>query len=307
MIERNELTQRAMGGTELMAERIASVGPGLLEGVQLIHSRVRDLKDGHKHVLVLHDLPGDPEVQHLANGGWEKFDRLVFVSHWQQQMYNVVLGVPYEAGVVIENAIEPFTSPRSNLKQAGDQIDLIYFSTPHRGLDVLHAAFERLSDADADLHLHVYSSFALYGWENRDKPFETLFNALKANPQVTVYPVISNAEIRKVLPQMDILAYPSTWPETSCLCLIESMMAGLHCVHSSLGALPETSGGLTSMYQFTEDKLDHVDIFSEMLERAIGDVRIGVSTDIGRTVAEQRFSWSVAKEKWSALLKEIKQ
>ena len=41
------------------------------------------------------------------------------------------------------------------------------------------------------------------------------------------------------------------------------MSAGCVCVHSSLGALPDTSNGLTCMYEYTPDKLEHYNRFKK--------------------------------------------
>jgi hypothetical protein len=90
---RNETNARAMGGTELIAtEMHKRIPQQVLEGYQIIHSRPRQLYDDLKKILILHDLAGDPEVQHLKEGGWNKYDKLVFVSNWQMQQYKPVLG-----------------------------------------------------------------------------------------------------------------------------------------------------------------------------------------------------------------------
>lgn len=250
-----------------MMERLHKAFPNIEKDFQIIPSRVRDLDPERKRIYYVHDLPGDGEVQHLKDGGWNKFDIIVFVSHWQQQMYNAYLGVPYEAGTVIRNAIKPIYGP---YKRDSDTVNLIYFGTPHRGLDVLMDAYKRISkDYEDKIHLNVYSSFALYGWKERDTHFQALFDDIKNHEHASYFGSVSNEEIRKILPTQDIFAYPSTWLETSCLCLIESMSAKLDCVHSSLGALPETSGGLTNMYGFVEDKEWHSHIFEENLRDVI--------------------------------------
>lgn len=227
---------KARGGTELSTDRIATLPPKLLSRFQIFHSRLREPFDNSRiPIYVLHDLPGDPEVQHLKSGGWQKFRKLVFVSHWQQQMYNTLLGVPFDAGVVLPNAIHrfaPYDKPRG-------KVNMMYFSTPNRGLALLPDIYTQLRDRyDTDITLTVFSSFGLYGWGERDVPYEHLFTTLKKLPGVTYSGAVSNDRIREELSSSHLLLYPSIWPETSCLCLIEAMAAGLSCVHSSLGALP---------------------------------------------------------------------
>ena len=269
-MEYNELNKKAMGGTELMAHRIEEMlGPDLLSQVQIIHSRVRELDNTKKKILVLHDLPGDPEVQHLRDGGWKKFDTLVFVSHWQKQMYETLLGVPPSAGVVIQNSIEPIEQH----EKPTDKTTLIYYSTPHRGLSLLYPVFDKLyEEYGSTIELKVFSSFELYGWPQRDEPYKELFEALENHPGIQYSKSVSNETIREELKKAHIFAYPSIWQETSCLCLIEAMSAGLTPVHSSLAALPETSMGLSMMYDYVEDPNKHAMTFYNTLRMTIQNI-----------------------------------
>lgn len=298
-----------MGGTELMGHRIDSTcNKTLLDQCQIIHSRVRELDPNRKKILVLHDLAGDPEVQHLKEGGWSLFDQLVFVSNWQQEKYHMYLGVPYDVGRVMYNAIEPI--PAHKKPDPTKKINLVYFSTPHRGLDILYAVFNQLATEHENIHLHVYSSFELYGWKERDNKHKELFDLLKKHPKITYNRSVSNAEMRKVLEDMHILAYPSVWQETSCLVLMEAMSAGLYCVHSSLAALPETSMGLTQMYTFTDDLQHHVDRFYLELKKAIilhekNYSKVRQSMDSVKAIADFKFDWNQRKLEWNELMKNL--
>lgn len=294
------MSKAPRGGTELMADRINSLPPELLSRFQIIHSRVRDLDTTKKKILVLHDLPGDPESQHLKNGGWKKFDSLVFVSNWQQQMYNAYLGVPFDAGIVLQNAINPIethTKPE-------DKVRLMYFSTPHRGLELLYPAFNNLYKEFGDrIELNVFSSFDLYGWDVRDEPYKPLFEKLNAHPGINYSKSVSNGRIREELKRSHILAYPSIWQETSCLVMIEAMCAGLVCVHSSLAALPETAMGCTYMYGYTENVNSHLMRFEANLRDAIQVVLDGsVMSEDRVDFINQTYSWENRKWQWEELL-----
>lgn len=294
----------ARGGTELMAARINTLPPELLQQCQIIHSRVREPLDSSKvRILVLHDLPEDPENDHLKNEGWKRFNKLVFVSHWQQEQYNIKLGIPYSAGIVLKNAIPPFTKTHE-VSRNPDEINLVYFSTPHRGLNILEYVFRRIAKDYQNVYLNVYSSFDLYGWGQRDDDFKPVFDGLKANPKVRLHKSVSNEEMREVLLKSDILAYPCTWPETSCLVLIESMCAGLICVHPNFAALTETSMGLTHSYQYTDDVVDHVRIFDFYLRNAIEN-KIKMSPEIVAAIAQMEYNWNVRREQWIHFLTRV--
>lgn len=306
-MEFNELNRKAMGGTELMQLGLERrVDPALLDQFQIIASRVRELDPNRKKILWCHDLPRDPEVAHLANGGHEKYDQIVFVSHWQRSMYHEILGVPYEKSTTLLNAIEPIDYVPKMRNPEDRKVKMVYFSTPHRGLDILYAVFEHMAKTDPDIELHVYSSFKLYGWEHNDKAYQDLFDKLDAHPQIVNHGTVSNEQIRKDLLDYDILAYPSTWQETSCLCLIEAMAAGLICVHSSLGALPETSAGRTIMYEYTPNVNEHAHLFYHTLNQAVYAVRTDMNLPVTRShvsrTSNDQFGWQGRASQWTALL-----
>lgn len=249
------------------------LNPALLDKFQIIPSRVRNLDPSRKRILWLHDLPEDPETAHLANGGYNQFERLVFVSNWQMQRYIERYSIPWYKCVVLRNAIEPIGQDDYRVPLVDDKINLIYHTTPHRGLDILCTVYDQIAQENPDVHLNVYSSFGVYGWNDRDKPFEPLFEFLKGHDQATYHGAVPNSEVRKALFSSDIFAYPSTWVETSCIALIEAMSAGLVCVHSNLGALYETSAGWTKMYQYQQNKRDHAELFYKNLNASIQAIR----------------------------------
>lgn len=308
--EKNELNEKAMGGTELMQLGLSQhVGKPLLDEFQIIASRVRKLDSEKQKVLWLHDLHGDPEAQHLKDGGWKEYDKLVFVSHWQQQMYNAYLGVPLSAGTVLKNAIVPI---EPHVKPDDGKIRLIYTSTPHRGLDILYAAFDALSQQYDNIELDVYSSFSLYGWPERDKPYIELFDKLRQHPKINYHKSQPNSVVRDALKQAHIFAYPSTWQETSCLALIEAMSAGCLCVHSSLAALPETSMNLTQMYDYTEDTHAHANLFYAHLKYAIDSyndknrrVLMSQNLTVMSQLTESVYGWHGRGLQWTNMLKQL--
>jgi glycosyltransferase involved in cell wall biosynthesis len=296
-----------MGGTELLQNRLydGSVPRALLEQFQIIFSRVRDLDDTKYRILYLHDLPGDPESEHLKNGGWDKFHLLVFVSNWQQQAYINYYGIPWSKCFVIPNSVIPL-APSKNSEDG--KIKLIYTSTPHRGLDILYSVFDALSKKYDNIELDVYSSFKLYGWEERDAQFQPLFDALNEHPKINYFGTATNDEVRAAVSNAQIFAYPSTWPETSCLCLIEAMSAGLLCVHPNYAALPETAMNLTRMYAWNEEPNVHATALYQILDMSIPQFKddydfLGLRTQ--GILANDVYNWHRRANDWTALLNGI--
>ena len=302
---RNETNEKAMGGTEVLTMRLAErLDKEILDGVQIISSRVRELHDDVIRIFWAHDLPGDPESEFLGTQyGQDKFHRFVFVSNWQMQGYIERYNLPPSKCVVLRNFIDPI----AEVEKDNDRINLIYHTTPHRGLNILSPVFDKLCEKYDNIYLDVYSSFALYGWDVRDQDFKQVFESLENNPRVTNHGTKSNDDIRTALQKSHIFAYPTTWKETSCLCLIEAMSAKNVCVHSNIGGIFETASHWTNMYQYQEDAQQHAAAFYNMLDLTIENYQqMKLNTGPTKVYADAFYSWENRKSEWSALIGSLK-
>ena len=304
---KNESSVNAKGGSELMMDRLYKELPeDLRDQFQVICSRVRELED-KKRILWLHDLWNDPEAAHLKDQeSRDRFTKLVFVSNYQFQTYHMALGVPYSESVVIKNAIDPI----EHHEKPKDKINLIYHTTPHRGLDILYAVYEQLAKNRDDIHLDVYSSFNVYGWPQRDVEFKHLFDKLEAHPNITYHGAVPNSEVREALKKAHIFAYPCTWVETSCISAIEAMSAGCAVVCPNLGALPETTSNFGIMYPFDEDINVHANRFYHILNNTIDHFwQEGHQQKLKfqKNYTDAFYNWEKRREEWMGLLMGLKE
>lgn len=270
----NEISVNSFGGTELAARSLEPLIPAkLLSEFQIISSRVRELDPTKIRILWLHDLPEDPESSKLKDPEFRKqFHHLVFVSNWQYERYRTVLQIPYDQNCsVIPVGITPTRQLDISKDKPTDVIRMAYTSTPQRGLDILLATFDALVKArpDINIELDIFSSFKVYGWEQKDVEFKPLFDFCRKHPKINYKGFVPNEELRKSLESTHIWAYPSTWAETSCRALVEAMSAQLVCVHPNYGALPETACGQTLMYDGDTDKSVHSKLFFYALNNAV--------------------------------------
>lgn len=301
---------KAMGGTELMNKALMErVDNDLLDEFHIIKSRVRKVDTDKKNILWLHDLWADPEAKHLSDPESRKrFAKLVFVSNWQLSTYNMGLGVPYAESTVLRNAIDPIAVDWK--EKPDDVINLIYHTTPHRGLDIVYAAVEKLAEIYGDkIHLDVFSSFKAYGWEERDQPYLELFDNIRNHPQMTYHGFQPNSTVREYLSKAHIFAYPSTWQETSCIAAIEAMSAGCDVVCSNLAALPETTGHWADMYNFNEDIQQHANIFVNRLYGAIErrrDDNTQKKLVLQKNWVDNYYNWDLRAAEWTNLLTSLK-
>jgi len=303
----NEISKKSFGGTELTKRSISNfISKEVSDEFQIIASRVRDLNEEKIRVYWIHDLAEDPELSHLMNDtSKSRFHKFVFVSNWQLQEFVTKLKfVRDEKVCVIENPIEPIEDHVKTF----ETINLIYFSTPQRGLHLLVPVFEQLAKKYHNIHLHVFSSFKIYGWEEQDKKFEPLYDRIRAHPQMTYHGFADHSTVQKYLKQSHILAYPSIWSETSCRVLIESMSAKLFCVHPNYAALPDTSGGLTFMYQYHDDSQKHAQMFYSCLDAAIQNVsreEVQNFLRFQKNYADLRFNINKVSTQWNDMLQEL--
>lgn len=305
-IATDELSVNAKGGTEIMKNTLtALLDPELMKEVQIFCSRIRgDLDPTKIRLFWAHDLPGDPESEFLKGGGWKDFHRIVFVSNWQMQMYMNHYQIPWSKCIVLQNAVFPIEEH----EKPTDKINLIYYSTPHRGLNILVPVFERLAEEHDNIELNVYSSFSLYGWSQRDEPYKEIFDRCKAHPKINYHGAVDNETIREALKQSHILAYPSIWPETSCLVLMEAMTAGLINVHPNFAALPETAANWSMMYQWNEDQSRHAGIFYQNLKSSIENFwDEGVQSRLAsqRSYANVFYNWNIRVQQWDAFIRSL--
>lgn len=248
-------TSPARGGTELILANLKAAFPELTDQVQIICSRPQAVQlEDKPRILWLQDLPQDPASQALRDPGYRRnFNKIVFVSHWQQQQYVGALGIPYGEGVVIKNAVPRLTPTEWPKPKPDGKLKFIYTSTPHRGLAILAAAADALAKERQDWHLDVYSSLKTYGWDEADKGFDKLYDALRENPCVTYHGSGTNEQVRQACLDAHVFIYPSIYAETSCMSAQEAMMAGCLAIVTNFGALPETCAEWAWMFPIHEN------------------------------------------------------
>jgi UDP-glucose:(glucosyl)LPS alpha-1,2-glucosyltransferase len=307
--EENEISIKANGGTELMKRRLSSkIDPVLMEDFQVIASRIRTLDEDKIRVYWLHDLPMDPETNHLKDANSrDRFHKIVFCNNWQYNQYVNVLGVPQTFKcAVIENAIEPIDYI---VKKSKEEVRLIYTSTPQRGLAILVPVFVELAKKYPNIKLDVFSSFSIYGWGQADEQFRELFDICRSHPQINYHGAQPNEVVREHLQKAHIFSYPSIWQECNSIATIEAMSAGCLCLHPNFAGLSDTSGGLTSMYQYDENPNTHAIIFYQLLEKAILSVHDDNMQSYLRFVkayTDSRFNISKIAAQWEDLMRSLK-
>lgn len=294
---------KPLGGTELQRDWLLENLPKeLTDRVQLM-CRPEEIDPDRAQVLWIQDMPADtPFITDPKTR--EMFSKIVFVSGWQQMVYNLNAGVPFSQSVVIKNAVYPI----ERVEKPKDVIRLVYHPTPHRGLQILVPVFERLAERYDNIHLDVFSNFDLYARGHLNAQFESLYQRCRQHEKITYHGTQSNDTVREALSKAHIFAYPSIWRETSCMSAMEAMTARCLTVAPNYGALPETLANFNVSYDWTENFSDHERVFEQKLVAAIEmvqDSKIDDLLDLQKTYADRFYNKETRIDEWVDFLSSI--
>ena len=227
----------------------------------ILNNASHDLLDKNRiNILWMQHFVNQKEAQNLGSKDYvDKLDYIVFNSNWNFEKFGYQFKVPESKSIVIRNAIEKIDL----IEKPKDKINLIYHTTPWRGLTHLLNVFKKFNQEN--LFLNVCSSTKIYGKKFNDQyssKYEKLFEECKNTKNVNYLGYVDNKKITELLKKMHIYAFPSVWPETSCISAIESMAAGCEVVTTNLGALYETCTpfakfvGFDRNFQLMENKFE---------------------------------------------------
>lgn len=302
-MDTNNPTQ-PLGGTELMYNELKKRLPDLFDKFS-IFNYPSQIIETPLPLIYWNQLSYDQEaVQFLQNPKHvESIDNFVFVSHWQAEQFRQRFNIPGFKTRVIKNA-HLGVSQRKRSKPK--KVRLCYTSTPWRGLDVLLDAWELVKSEQAELH--IFSSTSIYGTEfdkSTTNQYQELFDRCKTTEGVVYRGYVSNEKLRGELHNFDILAYPNTFEETSCISVIEALSAGLRVVTSNLGALPETTEGWAKVYPYLMDKHTHSFHFSKILKAEIEAIKSGKHDKALQQQSRfygNKWSWETRINEWNDFL-----
>ena len=251
------------------------------------------------NILWMHHLVNQKEAQNLGSKDFvDKLDYIVFNSNWNFENHVYQFKIPENKSVVIKNAIEKIDIE----EKPKDKINLIYHTTPWRGLTLLLKVFRNMNLKNVELN--VCSSTIIYGKKFDSvlgKTYESIFNNCKNTKNVNYFGFLDNKKIIQMLKKMHIFAHPSIWPETSCIAAIESMAAGCEVVTTNLGALPETCSSFGTFVNFDRNFDNLEKKYREMLLNSIknfwSDERQN-KLKLQRKTINATYSWDTRSVEW---------
>lgn len=267
--------------------------------------------DPKQNEQILNSLKLNPKP--LANSGWNKFHKLVFVSYYQMENWIKTYDIPRSHCVVMKHALDPIEV----LEKPRDKIVLVHHANPQRGLLLLVDIFEKLCEEYDNIELKVHSSLIHYknlnhlnNIEDTQKKYEQsdLYQRLEKHSKIHNIGYLSDDELKKSLSSSHIFAYPNIFIENFCLSLLEAMSAGCLCVHPNYGCLPETSSNWTMMYSYHEKIVEHKEVFYQELKKAIEIVNTQKTKEHlkkQKEYVDYHFNWEKRTQNWIDLLQSL--
>ena len=274
----------------------------------ILNNANHDLIEKSKiNILWMHHFVNQKEAKNLGSKDFvNKLDWIVFNSNWNFEKYVYQFKIPENKSVVIKNAIEKVDFK----EKPKDKINLIYHTTPWRGLVHLLKIFNNLNLENVELN--VCSSTIIYGKKFDGaigKNFEKVFNECKNTKNVNYIGFLENKKIIELLKKMHIFTHPSIWPETSCIAAIESMAAGCEVVITNLGALYETCSPFGTFVNFDRNFNNLEKRFSKILTNSIKNYWTDENQNklkLQRESINATYSWDVRSVEWKNFFDEAR-
>ena len=274
----------------------------------ILNNASHDLIEKDKiNVLWMHHFVNQKEAQNLGVKDFvDKIDWIVFNSNWNFEKHVYQFKIPENKSIVIKNAIEKINFE----EKPKDKISLIYHTTPWRGLVNLLKVFKNLNLENVELN--VCSSTIIYGKKFDSvlgKTYENVFNECKKTKNVNYFGFLENKKTIELLKKMHIFAYPSIWPETSCIAAIESMAAGCQSVTTNLGALYETCSPFGTFVNFDRNFNNLEKKYSKTLLHSIKNYWSDKNQSmlkLQRETINNTYSWDIRSIEWKNFFNEIR-
>jgi glycosyltransferase involved in cell wall biosynthesis len=238
------------------------------------------------------------------------FDAIACVSEWQKQEYCSRFGIQPEQIAVLRNAIAPafnnlFDQDSDILSHKSEAPILAYTSTPFRGLDLLLDVFPSIRAAIPRARLQIFSSMKVYqASEQMDREqFGDLYQRCNHTEGVEYIGSLPQPKLAIALKSVSVLAYPNTFPETSCIAVMEAIASGCKVITSALGALPETTHGFANLIEVGDweaYKEQFINSTVQFLRDLESDQDQSIESQLRQQVdyINQTCTWSVRAAEW---------
>lgn len=183
-----------------------------------------------------------------------------------------------------------------------------YFSSYDRGLDVLLSIWPYIVERVPDVTLDVYYGFNTFDKFHSKNPerMKWKWGLIRKFNQFGVvdHGRVSHEELAKAMQEIQVWAYPTSFPEISCLTAMKAQAAGMVCVTSGYAALQETVKIEEEEVVNIHDKPEKLEKFAQ---RVIDALLNPPSDEELKAIKKQvmaEYSWKNVARQWDEVLGE---
>jgi glycosyltransferase involved in cell wall biosynthesis len=177
----------------------------------------------------------------------DAFDGVVFVSEWQKRV-NKKYARPHWRQAVIPNAMNPLVArsfgPQEPILAVKEKPPIFLFAGSFaRGAFHIPPILDLVRQKRTDFSVEMFCNLTPSKDEKQDALYIDWLHGL---PNVSHIGMVGQSELAKRMKRATFLLAPNSWPETSCIVLIEGLASGLKAITTNRAALPETASGFAT-------------------------------------------------------------
>lgn len=219
-----------------------------------------------KKVWWCHHYPDQPIIQRNAAYGRVFADAMVTLSQTQQHAF--LRGLKLKTLTIPHGIYKHELAGQKNghLVYQKNSFQLVYASTPFRGLDLASAIYRRALQKEPRLQWKIASSMHTYGDTKGDEEFQELFQSLKLLKGVRLTGALNQKQLYALYAESTGFFFPCTWPETYCLALDEALVHDCIPLVRDEGCLSERVTPIFKTGMTTDDMAEALLIHLDSLE-----------------------------------------
>jgi glycosyltransferase involved in cell wall biosynthesis len=195
------------------------------ETILWIHDSVPNYMYNGKHI---EDI-GTHLMHNLCK--FKVIDKIVFVSEFQKQNTLKHFDLCDTKTIVIPNGIPELGIKHETLKRIPHR--LLFNADPSRGLSFALDCFKMIQERIPEASLVLF----------RKQEFtEDIINKISNLNNITCFGKVAPEKMAEELCKTDIWFYPTSVPETFCICALEAQKYGALCACTNIGGMADTVG-----------------------------------------------------------------
>lgn len=206
----------------------------------------------YEHICLYSNYEAKLKQDYINN-----YDKIIFVSEDQKHTYINKFGINGSKVEVINNGLSPICryGGEKCIKNLWKKkkMQIIYFSSPQRGLECFIYIFPLLKQLYPELTLKIYSSLDIY---NEKDIMGKLYEELGNIDGVEYIGSVDQETLMEEIESSLLFIYPVYVYETFCNCMVEAMSKGCYVIATNIGALKKIANNYGD---FIDVKIDNVE------------------------------------------------